>query len=156
MRNQVPGGNNEGGRVIEVSEAKAVLFSPQNAELCASLSAGQERLVREIISRAADKWSLWTLSLLATRGPMRFSRLLDHVTGISQKSLTATLRQLARDGLVTRTVAVRSPIRVDYAATALGIELIRHVDPLWTWVASNHGVFAQARTAYDAEQTATE
>ena len=133
---------------------KPVLFSPENAQLCASLSAGQEALVREIISRSADKWSLWTLSVLAMNDSLRFSRLLEQVTGISQKSLTATLRQLERDGMVTRTVTVRSPIRVDYAATALGIELIRHVDPLWTWVARNYDVFARARVAYDAERTA--
>jgi DNA-binding HxlR family transcriptional regulator len=130
---------------------KPVLFSPENAEICASLSAGQEALVREIISRSADKWSLWTLSVLAMSDSLRFSRLLEHVSGISQKSLTVTLRQLERDGLVTRTVTVRSPIRVDYAATALGIELIRRVDPLWTWVARNHDVFARARVAYDAD-----
>lgn len=133
---------------------KPVLFSPENAQLCASLSAGQEELVREMISRSADKWSLWTLSVLAMNGTLRFSRVLEQVTGISQKSLTATLRQLERDGMVTRAVTVRSPIRVDYAATALGIELIRHVDPLWTWVARNHDLFAQARVAYDAERTA--
>ena len=128
---------------------KPVLFSPENAQLCESLSAGQEELVREIISRSADKWSLWTLSVLAMKGTLRFSRLLEQVTGISQKSLTATLRQLERDGMITRTVTVSSPIRVDYAATALGIELIRQVDPLWSWVARNHDVFAQARSAYD-------
>lgn len=133
-------------------ETKPVLFTPENAEVCASLSAGQEALVRDIISRAADKWSLWTLSQLATNGPLRFSRLLERVTGISQKSLTVTLKQLARDGLVLRTVATRSPIRVDYAATALGIDLIRHVDPLWTWVARNHEVFAGSRKTFDSEQ----
>lgn len=130
--------------------SKPVLFSPENAEVCASLSPGQELLVREIISHAADKWSLWTLSLLAVNSQMRFSRLLERVTGISQKSLTATLRQLERNGLVTRTVTVRSPIRVDYEATALGIDLIRHVDPLWTWAARHHDLFANARRNYDA------
>jgi len=134
-------------------DMKPALFSPENAEICASLTAGQADLVREIMSRAADKWSLWALSQLAMNGPLRFSRLLDRVTGISQKSLTATLRQLARDGLVTRTVTVRSPIRVDYEATALGIELIRHVDPLWTWVARNHDVFAQARIVFEEDRT---
>jgi DNA-binding HxlR family transcriptional regulator len=134
-----------------VTDGNPVLFSPENADVCASLSAGEELLVREVISRAADKWSLWTLSQLATHGPLRFSRLLERVIGVSQKSLTATLRQLERDGLVTRTVKVRSPIRVDYEATALGVDLIGHVDPLWTWVARNHDAFAIARTAYDAE-----
>lgn len=126
-----------------------VLFTPENAEICASLSAEQERRVRELIGRVAAKWTLWTLSELARDGPLRFSRLLERVTGISQKSLTATLRDLDRNGLVTRTVTMRSPIRVDYAATALGVEMIRHVDPLWTWVASNHQAFADARAAYD-------
>jgi DNA-binding HxlR family transcriptional regulator len=135
-----------------VYQTKPILFSAENAGLCASLSAGEEGLVREIISRSADKWSLWTLSVLAMNESLRFSRLLERVAGISQKSLTVTLRQLERDGLVTRTVTVRSPIRVDYAATALGIEMIRHVDPLWTWVARHHGEFAQARMAYDREQ----
>lgn len=130
---------------------KPTLFSPENAQLCRSLSAIDEKLVREIISRAADTWSLWTLSELARHGPLRFSRLLERIIGVSQKSLTATLRQLQRDGLVTRSVTVRSPIRVDYAATEMGVELIRHVDPLWTWVARNHGAFAAARRAYDEE-----
>ena len=125
------------------------LFTPENADVCAKLSADDAALVREVVSRAADKWSLWTLSELAREGPLRFSRLLERVTGVSQKSLTATLRQLERDGLVTRTVTVRSPIRVDYSATGLGIELIRHVDPLWTWTARNHAAFSNARASYD-------
>ena len=125
------------------------LFTPENAEVCASLSAEDVALVRGVVSRAADKWSLWTLSELARDGTLRFSRLLERVTGVSQKSLTATLRQLERDGLITRTVTVLSPIRVDYAATELGVELIRHVDPLWTWTARNHAAFARARSAYD-------
>lgn len=131
--------------------SKPVLFSPENAEVCSTLTAEQAELVRNIVSRAADKWSLWTLSQLATHGPLRFSRLLERVEGISQKSLTVTLRQLERDGLVTRTVTVRSPIRVDYEATELGIELIRHVDPLWTWTAINHAAFSRARAAFDEQ-----
>ena len=125
------------------------LFTPANAEVCASLTPADAALVRDIVSRAADKWSLWTLSELARDGTLRFSRLLERVTGVSQKSLTVTLRQLERDGLVTRSVTVRSPIRVDYAATELGIELIRQIDPLWTWTASNHALFAEARRSYD-------
>ncbi len=129
-----------------------ILFSPHNAELCASFSAEQERLVREIIARVADKWTLWALSELARNGPLRFSRLLERVIGVSQKSLTATLRHLERDGLVTRSVTINSPIRVDYAATAIGIDLIRQVDPLWTWVARNNLTFSSARATFDASQ----
>ena len=132
-------------------DTSPVLFTPENAEVCARLSLGEAELVREIVSRSADKWSLWALSALAVDGTLRFSRLLERVTGISQKSLTQTLRRLERDGLVMRTVAVRSPIRVDYSATPLGIDLIRHIDPLWTWVAQNHARFALARETYDGQ-----
>ncbi len=108
--------------------------------------------MREIICRVADKWTLWALSELAKDGPLRFSRLLERVTGVSQKSLTATLRHLERDGLVIRTVTVKSPIRVEYAATAIGIDLIRQVDALWTWVARNNEMFSDARNAFDANR----
>ena len=133
-----------------MASPKPLLFTPENADVCATLMAAQAGLVREIISRAADKWSLWTLSELAREGPLRFSRLLERVEGISQKSLTVALRQLERDGLATRTVTVRSPIRVDYAATELGIELIGKIDPLWTWVAQNNEAFSRSRAVYDA------
>ncbi len=148
--NQVPDGNKS--ESLSMTAIHPVLFSPENAEVCARLSAGQQERVRDIISRTSDKWSLWTLSVLASCGTLRFSRLLERVRGVSQKSLTVTLRQLERDGLITRTVMVKSPIRVDYAATPLGIDLIRHVDPLWTWVALHQEEFAKAREQYEADQ----
>ena len=69
--------------------------------------------------------------------------------GVSQKSLTATLRELERDGFLTRVVTVQVPIRVDYTATPLGHALIRLVDPLWSWAAENLRVFVKARSDYD-------
>jgi DNA-binding HxlR family transcriptional regulator len=105
------------------------LVSQEDVDLCENMTGGEEALVRDILSRVVDKWSLWALSELAHDGPLRFSRLLDRLAGVSQKSLTAALRRLERDGLVTRSVTVQVPIRVDYEATRLGLELIRHVDP---------------------------
>ena len=122
----------------------------QDADPCAAVTTDQQRLVRDILSRVVDKWSLWVLSELTDEGPLRFSRLLERVDGISQKSLTATLRQLERDGFVTRTTT-RSPIRVDYAATTAGRSLIQQVQPLWLWVLDRLPEFLQARSAYDAQ-----
>jgi hypothetical protein len=65
------------------------------------------------------------LSELTADGPLRFSRLLERVEGVSQKSLTAILRGRERDGLVRRTVKVQVPIRVDYEATPLGTQTYR-------------------------------
>lgn len=125
------------------------LLSEEDLSLCSTMTEEQESVIREVISRMADKWSLWTLSELAQYGPLRFSRLMERVEGVSQKSLTATLRNLERDGLVTRTVKAQVPIRVDYDATDLGRGMVKQVHPLWMWAAVNLELFARSRRAYD-------
>src|ERR1700728_1379375 len=120
-------------------------------DFCERLTEAEDALTREMVSRISDKWSLWTMSVIAEHGqPMRFSRIMDQVEGISQKSLTKTLRGLERDGLITRQVFAEVPPRVEYAITALGMELLSHVEPLWVWVAKSVGRFQQARQQFDA------
>lgn len=121
----------------------------ENDDPCSALTAEQQGMVREVLARTVDKWGLWVLTELSEDGPLRFSRLLDRVGRISQKSLTATLRQLERDGLVTRTMVAQVPIRVDYAATPLGRALIEQVHPLWLWAIERLPDFVAARAAYD-------
>ena len=133
----------------ENGAAQANNVPPNKVPICSTLSDAQESVIREIISRATDKWSLWALSELAGNGPLRFSRLMDRVEGVSQKSLTATLRHLERDGLVKRTVTVQVPIRVDYEATPLGKAFVQETHPLWMWCALNLSGFARARAAFD-------
>ena len=118
---------------------------------CWALPPEEQALAREVLARMVDKWGLWVLTELSEAGPLRFSRLLERVGQISQKSLTATLRQLERDGLITRTVVVQVPIRVDYAATELGRSLIDHVKPLWLWAIERLPDFVSARAAYAAK-----
>ena len=119
---------------------------------CSALTTEQQDLVREVLARTVDKWGLWVLTELSEVGPLRFSRLLERVGRISQKSLTVTLRQLERDGLVTRTVTAQVPIRVDYAATPLGRALVEQVHPLWLWAIYHLAEFAAARAAYEASK----
>ena len=119
-------------------------------ELCESLSEDQDTLTREIVTRLADKWTLWVMSVLAEAGePLRFSRVLEQVEGVSQKSLTKVLRQLERDGLVTRKMFAEVPPRVEYAITPIGVEMLEHVEPLWSWVTKSVGRFQEARGAFD-------
>lgn len=125
------------------------LPAEQEISLCSTLTDEQEAVIREVISRVTDKWSLWALSELAKSGSLRFSRLMERVEGVSQKSLTATLRHLERDGLVKRTVVVQVPIRVDYEATDLGRAMVAEVHPLWMWVAVNLQGVAKARRSFD-------
>jgi len=115
---------------------------------CETLTEAEDRLTREMVSRISDKWSLWTMSVIAESGqPMRFSRIM--VEDISQKSLTKTLRGLERDGLITRKVFAEVPPRVEYAITALGSEMLDNVAPLWLWVAKSVQRFQGCRAAFD-------
>jgi DNA-binding HxlR family transcriptional regulator len=74
---------------------------------------------------------------------------MEQVEGISQKSLTKTLRGLEREGLVTRKVFAEVPPRVEYAITPLGLEMLQHVEPLWLWVAASVKKFQQSRVEFD-------
>lgn len=119
-------------------------------DFCETLTDAEDALTREMVSRISDKWSLWTMSVIAEHGqPMRFSRVMDQVEGISQKSLTKTLRGLERDGLVTREVFAEVPPRVEYTITALGAEMLDNVAPLWLWVAKSVQRFQDCRDAFD-------
>ncbi|MCI0755326.1 winged helix-turn-helix transcriptional regulator [Teichococcus vastitatis] len=123
-------------------------------DLCETMPQSDQALIRDVLARVVDRWSLWALSELTEDGPLRFSRLLERIDGVSQKSLTATLRELERDGFITRTVTAQVPIRVDYAATPLGHALIERVHPLWLWAAENLEAFTVARTTYDQAKAA--
>jgi DNA-binding HxlR family transcriptional regulator len=92
--------------------------------------------IREILSRIGDKWTVLIIGTLAT-GPLRYSGLLAQVPGISQRMLTVTVKQLQRDGLVTRTAYPEVPPRVEYQLTALGESLLSIVLGLAHW-ASEH------------------
>jgi DNA-binding HxlR family transcriptional regulator len=118
---------------------------------CDALSDVEDDMTRELVTRLSDKWNLWTMSVLAEAGgPLRFSRVMERVEGVSQKSLTKTLRQLERDGLATRTVFAEVPPRVEYALTPLGMEMLEQVWPLWLWVAKSVGRFQVARAEFDS------
>jgi DNA-binding HxlR family transcriptional regulator len=80
-----------------------------------------EALVTDLIGHVADKWTMLILEVLAEKGELRFTRLGEFVEGISQKMLTQTLRQMERDGLLTRKVYPVVPPKVEYKLTALGM-----------------------------------
>lgn len=113
-------------------------------------AADKEALVREILERVADKWTLLVIEALG-EGEMRFSRLREKVGGVSQKMLTKTLRQLERDGLVTRRVHAVIPPRVDYRLTPLGESLGEAVCGIWLWVEAHSEEVQRSRRAYDRE-----
>ncbi|WP_177282551.1 winged helix-turn-helix transcriptional regulator [Devosia enhydra] len=102
----------------------------------------------DILNRIGDKWSVMVVGFLARR-TMRFNELRNGIGGISQRMLTLTLRNLERDGLVTRTVYPEIPPRVEYALTDLGRTLTEPLDALWNWAATHQHEVKAAREAYD-------
>ncbi|MCW2903621.1 MAG: transcriptional regulator [Streptosporangiaceae bacterium] len=104
--------------------------------------------VHEVLGRVGDKWSALTIARLGS-GTQRFSRLRRDIDGISQRMLTVTLRNLERDGLVSRHVYPEVPPRVEYTLTDLGTSLHEAVLGLVQWSEDHTTDIQQARTRYD-------
>jgi DNA-binding HxlR family transcriptional regulator len=111
-----------------------------------------EALVREIIARVADKWTMLVLEVLEEHGVVRFTRLGELVGGVSQKMLTKTVRQMERDGLVTRTVHPVIPPRVEYQLTELGSSLGEAFCGVWIWAETHGQEIERARVAFEKNE----
>mgnify|MGYP003577538152 CR=1 FL=1 len=80
---------------------------------------------------------------------MRFGALRRKIGGAAPKVLTSVLRALERDGVITRRVYPRSPLRVEYSLTTLGLSLHRVVDRMGSWAERNMTRVAEARARFD-------
>ncbi len=80
----------------------------------------------------AAKWSVVVLAQLG-EGTHRFNELLRQIDGVSRRMLSATLRQLERDGIVERHVYARVPARVEYELSPVGEHLLIALGPLAGW-----------------------
>ncbi len=108
--------------------------------------------IRNVLDRVGDKWS--TLLLMALKaGPLRFGKLRLAVEDISQRMLTETLRNLQRDGFISRKVLPTSPVQVEYALTEMGRSLLGTLDQLADWSAQNHDAIRVSRARFDAQVT---
>ncbi|KIC17559.1 winged helix-turn-helix transcriptional regulator [Leisingera sp. ANG-Vp] len=110
--------------------------------------------VRDVLDRIGDAWSVLLVIELA-KGPCRFNALRRVIEGISQRMLAVTLRNLERDGLVSRTVLDLSPPQVEYALTERGHSLFQTIRQLASWANEHQPGIRASRTAYDAAQGGT-
>ncbi|MFZ0596295.1 MAG: helix-turn-helix domain-containing protein [Flavobacterium sp.] len=117
-------------------------------DICKVLNKDNDDLKSDILNHVGNKWSLFVIHALGIDGRMRFSNLQKHITGISQKMLTKCLRELERDGLISRAVYPEVPPRVEYELTHLGRGLLVQVTPLWYWIANSVDQFKVARANY--------
>jgi DNA-binding HxlR family transcriptional regulator len=105
---------------------------------------------RRLLDTIGDKWASLVIVALGLHGPLRYSELANTIAGVSQKMLTQTLRNLERDGLLTRTVTPTVPLRTDYELTPLGHSLLETLRHLKAWAEAHMSEVDEARAAYDA------
>jgi DNA-binding HxlR family transcriptional regulator len=109
--------------------------------------------VRDVIDHLGDKWSTLLIMVL-TQGPQRFNAIKRAVPDISQRMLTQTLRDLQRDGLITRHVFPTQPPSVEYRLSEMGQSLLEPLSVLVAWSEANHAAIREARAAYDGQAAA--
>ncbi|MCJ1700276.1 helix-turn-helix transcriptional regulator [Rathayibacter festucae] len=108
---------------------------------------------RELLDELLDKWSLQVLDQLCER-PLRFNELRRAVPAVGQKSLTATLRRLERNGMISRVVLESRPIAVEYRISPIGDTLNELVDALLRWTDRQLPAVQAARARYDGAEPA--
>ncbi|PTQ63385.1 HxlR family transcriptional regulator [Sphingomonas sp. PP-CE-3G-477] len=116
---------------------------PVNQDECQRISG--------VLSRIGDKWTVQIIMALQER-PHRFNDIKRAVEGISQQMLTRTLKNLTRDGMISRTVHPTVPPQVEYALTDLGRSLSKPVVALGLWARANLSQIAEKRARYDEAQ----
>ncbi|MEA9482183.1 helix-turn-helix domain-containing protein [Xanthomonas campestris] len=109
--------------------------------------------VRDVLDQIGDKWTMLILLTLIP-GPSRFSAIQRAVPDISKRMLTQTLRNLERNGMITRKVYATKPPSVEYALSKLGMALLDPISQLLNWAGEHHASIRAARERFDhAQQT---
>ena len=103
---------------------------------------------RDVLDKIGDKWSTLFIALLGEK-PHRFGELRRAVPDISQRMLTQTLRDLQRDGLVSRHVFPTVPPSVEYRLTPLGQSLLEPLSHLIRWAEVHHAHIKAARGEFE-------
>ena len=88
--------------------------------------------VETTLTLIGDKWKVLILRDLMP-GTKRFGELKKAIGSVSQKVLTAQLRDMEQNGLVHREVFAEVPPRVEYSLTELGRSLKPILDAMWNW-----------------------
>jgi DNA-binding HxlR family transcriptional regulator len=128
-------------------------MSRSNTDVSAQVEA-EACPVQEVLDRVAGKWSI-LIMVAATGGPIRFTELERAIPGVSRRMLTLTLRNLERDGLMTRTVYPTVPPKVEYELTPIAHELHAALLTLTTWAEHHRETIVAARKVYDEKVSAS-
>jgi DNA-binding HxlR family transcriptional regulator len=107
----------------------------------------EETAVVETLEISAGKWTILVVRRLGD-GKRRFNELRRELSGISQKTLTTTLRGLERDGFVERTFFPTIPPRVEYELTGPGLELLEMTNAWGEFIRRHHDYIESSRRRF--------
>jgi len=107
--------------------------------------------IRATLALLEAKWSVDIIILLAS-GMHRHARLVDNIPGLSKKVLTATLRKLEQNGIVSRQVYAEIPVRVEYTLTPLGWQLTEPLMALYEWAVAHEDELTASPQSADQVQ----
>lgn len=108
---------------------------------------------RLLLDQVTDKWSILILAALCAR-PLRFNDIRRSLDGVTQKTLTHSLRRLERSGILARRVIASSQVAVEYSITPLGRTLEGPFAALFQWTVAHADDVTQAQLAFDARADA--
>lgn len=107
----------------------------------------QACVIRDVVDRVGDRWSLLALGHLA-RSPLRFIALQRAIGDISKQVLSRTLKRLEEDGFISRTVHSGKPLQVVYALTEMGNSFLTPLQALLNWAKENQNTITDAREKF--------
>jgi DNA-binding HxlR family transcriptional regulator len=89
-----------------------------------------------VIDTIGKKWALLVVNAIGNYGRLRFSRMMEELQGISPTTLSDTLQELQREGLIMRESFAEIPPRVEYSLTKDGTQLRKAILPLLQWAST--------------------
>jgi DNA-binding HxlR family transcriptional regulator len=89
-----------------------------------------------VIDTIGKKWTLLVVNAIGNHGKLRFTGMMEELDGISPTTLTDTLQELQREGLITRESFAEIPPRVEYSLTKDGTQLRKAILPLLQWAST--------------------
>ncbi|WLD96335.1 helix-turn-helix domain-containing protein [Agrobacterium leguminum] len=119
----------------------------------AGTDLNQPCVVRDVVDRVGDRWSLLVLAHLADE-PQRFNALHRAIGDISKQVLSRTVRRLEEDGFVSRTVHAANPPQVEYALTEMGSSFLAPLKTLIGWAEAHQHNIAKARETFRSAHNA--
>lgn len=113
----------------------------------AGTDLSQPCVVRDVLDRIGDRWSLLILAHLED-APQRFNALHRAIDDVSKQVLSRTLRRLEEDGFVSRTVYTSKPPQVQYSLTGMGKSFLFPLKTLIDWADAYQHTITSARITF--------